>query len=120
MQTFRVLYLFGINVDPREVDVVRNMARKGPVVLLPTHKSHLGMCTGGMLRISLGEYIPKPGLVCVVVGCLGPSLGEYILGPSLHMCGNSASGSSVVLQGNILKPRLSVCKGSVESSCASL
>ena len=90
-QTFRVLYLFGINVDPREVDVVRDMARKGPVVLLPTHKSHLGMCRGSDCRKTpflSGEY------TFVFQG--------NILKSHLGMC-SGGFGNSFVFQGNILK-----------------
>jgi len=36
-----MLYLFGIHVDEYGIELIRAATKRGPVLLLPTHKSHV-------------------------------------------------------------------------------
>jgi len=40
-KAFRLLYPFGLDVGGHEIQRVREASRKGPLLLLPNHKSYL-------------------------------------------------------------------------------
>lgn len=69
----------GIEVDQEGLQRIREQARKGPVILLPSHKSHLDY-----LLLSFVFY--THGLQCPLIAA-GDNLAFWPAGPMLRRCG---------------------------------
>ncbi len=69
----------GIEIDQEGLRRVREQARKGPVVLLPSHKSHLDY-------LLLSYVFHTNGLQCPLIAA-GDNLAFWPAGPILRRCG---------------------------------
>eukprot|EP01134_Creolimax_fragrantissima_P002993 CFRG2993T1 len=78
-KAFRLLYMFGINVDKDEVAQVHRLAKKHPLVFLPTHKSHLDYLI--ILYVCFVHDLPIPAVVA------GNNLNMPFIGSLLRHCG---------------------------------
>jgi 1-acyl-sn-glycerol-3-phosphate acyltransferase len=60
-KVLRLFYPFGVQVDTEQVERVRRVARRRPLLYLPTHKSHLDYLLVG--HMCLSQNLPMPHVV---------------------------------------------------------
>eukprot|EP00127_Corallochytrium_limacisporum_P007035 Clim_evm43s240 gene=Clim_evmTU43s240 len=60
-KAWRAFYVFGVHYDEDEVERLREAMAKGPVILMPTHKSHIDYLM--MLSFCYEHNLPMPAVV---------------------------------------------------------